>query len=80
MNWRLLPMVDIFLQVYFIFLIYFSILSTSGTSSGKPIGETSQGIAKDAAYSSKTPQQRKVSKENLFQIFRFLFYSEISHM
>jgi hypothetical protein len=44
-----------------------------GTSSGKPIVETSQGIVKDAAYSNKTPQQRKVKKMKFFLISRFEF-------
>jgi hypothetical protein len=55
--------------------LIFRYFSTSGTSSNKPIGETSQGIAKDAAYSSKTSQQRKVNKtKKPSQFFYFSFH------
>ncbi|CAF3642968.1 unnamed protein product [Adineta steineri] len=44
-----------------------SLIST-GISSGKQANETSQGIIKDAAYSTKTAQQRKpLHEELLFQ-------------
>ena len=37
-------------------------LTAANTSSNKVIGETSQGIVKDPAYSNKTSQQRKVGQ------------------
>ncbi len=57
-------MVDLFQQVCFTHIIHmvFFLTLISGTSSGKPIGEPSQGIVKDGAYSNKTSQQRKVRK------------------
>ncbi len=76
-------MVDSFLPVCSLFLIYFLLLSILDTASNKSIGETSQGVVKDAAYSSKTAQQRKVRNEDLFpQNSRFYIstYSELSHM
>jgi len=43
-------------------ILVFFLTLISGTSSGKPIGEPSQGIVKDGVYSNKTSQQRKVRK------------------